>query len=104
MNRRERFGALLAHIVAEKIGTWRFVLYQAALMVLWIAWNVWSTSHRFDPYPFILGNLAMSAEAAFTGPILLIAANYQSKRDRDQLHRIENHLKELLKRDSAPHA
>lgn len=83
-------GGTLAERVASAVGSWRFVRVQALLMVLWAIWNVSAPLWlRWDTWPLILLNLAMSAEAAFTGPILLIAASQQEKRAQAQIDRME---------------
>lgn len=71
----------LADRCAELIGSWMFIGSQATLLFLWVLLNG-ITVIRADPYPFILLNLLLSTQAAFTGPILLMAANRQSEIDR----------------------
>lgn len=80
----EAFGVRLAARVSDAVGRWSFIVAQAVVMAVWVAFNVLVLTERlrFDPYPFVLLNLGMSAEAAFTGPILLIAANVAAGRDR----------------------
>lgn len=98
MSRHERLGELLAHVLAEQLATWRFVVWMAISMVVWIIWqHVVPPALRFDPYPFILFNLVLSGIAAFTAPILLIADGYRHKRDFEVLRRIEHKLDQLLK-------
>jgi uncharacterized membrane protein len=84
-------GARLAEQVANAVGSWTFIKAQAGAMALWVLVNVLQATGaiHFDPYPFVFLNLAMSAEAAFTGPVLLIAANFAAGRDRAQAARIE---------------
>ena len=85
------FGQRLAEHTAAGIGSWRFIIAQAVVFVLWIAWNtIGPYFAAFDRYPFTFLNLAMSAEAAFTGPILLIAAIVGAIRDHRQYDRIEH--------------
>jgi uncharacterized membrane protein len=85
-------GQRLAEQVAESIGSWRFIAAQAAAMAVWVLINTLVFFHaiQFDTYPFVFLNLAMSAEAAFTGPVLLIAANVGAMRDHKQYDRIEH--------------
>lgn len=71
----------LADRCAETIGSWTFIGGQAIALCLWITING-SKLISADPYPFILLNLLLSTQAAFTGPILLMAANRQSEIDR----------------------
>lgn len=83
-------GQLLAEHTAAFLGSWRFIGIQAGLMALWVLWNaVGPLILRYDQFPYVFLNLAMSAEAAFTGPILLIAANVGAIRDHAQYDRIE---------------
>lgn len=85
-------GDRVAQHTAERIGSWGFIITQACLMAFWVTWNTLAlTGHlHFDSYPFIFLNLAMSAEAAFATPLLLIAANVAAIRDRAQINRIES--------------
>lgn len=71
----------LADRCAEVVGSWPFIGGQAAALLLWILLNGVSVI-KADPYPFILLNLLLSTQAAFTGPILLMAANRQAEVDR----------------------
>jgi uncharacterized membrane protein len=71
----------LADKMAATIGSWRFILFQSSVLVIWIVVNVFHI-WDFDQYPFILLNLFLSVQAAFTGPILLLSANRQSLVDR----------------------
>jgi uncharacterized membrane protein len=85
-------GQQVAERVAASVGSWAFIGAQAALMALWVLVNTLTFTGvlHFDIYPFVFLNLAMSAEAAFTGPILLIAANVGAIRDHAQADRIEH--------------
>jgi uncharacterized membrane protein len=68
--------------VARFFGTGRYLLLQTVLVVAWIALNVSAVSLRWDPYPFILLNLAFSTQAAYAAPLILLAQNRQENRDR----------------------
>ncbi len=77
----------IADKVAEIIGSWPFIIIQSILLVIWISMNVYLAVHQaaikaFDPYPFILLNLALSFQAAYTGPIVMMSQNRQSEKDR----------------------
>ena len=76
------FGERLADRIAAGIGSWRFLIVQTFLVSLWVMSNVWLLKHPFDPYPLILLNLLFSVQAAYTGPVLLLAGNRQSQKDR----------------------
>jgi len=95
-------GARIADRVTGFLGSWRFLVIQSILVVLWIAGNVILLFH-FDPYPFILLNLAFSTQAAYAAPLILLAGNRASQRDRltlehaaDQADVEENQNEELL--------
>lgn len=85
-----RFGQLLAERVAALVGSWPFLIVQALFLVVWLIYNTLQFTRRFDPPPYILLNLLLSFQAAFTGPVLLIAANVGAMRDHRQYDRIEN--------------
>lgn len=91
-------GQRVAEQAAAGIGSWGFIGAQAIVMAVWIVFNSLAITHalHFDPGPFIALNLAMSAEAAFTGPLLLIAANVGATRDHRQADRMEAMEKTLL--------
>src|SRR5260370_27221065 len=65
------------------MGSWPFIIGQSVLMVLWVYLNVWAIFiAHWDPYPFILLNLVLSFQAPYAGPIVLLAGNRQSQKDR----------------------
>jgi uncharacterized membrane protein len=72
----------LADQIASGIGSWRFLIVQTILVLLWVAVNLLGIAFRWDPYPFILLNLMFSVQAAYTGPVLLLAGNRQAQKDR----------------------
>jgi uncharacterized membrane protein len=76
------WGQQLADKVAATVGSWRFIMVQSALIVGWIAWNTQSASHAWDPYPFILLNLVLSFQAAYTAPAIMMSQNRLSEVDR----------------------
>jgi uncharacterized membrane protein len=75
-------GERLADHIAAGIGSWRFLIIQTILVVLWVVLNLVAFVQHWDPYPFILLNLMFSVQAAYTGPVLLLASNRQSQKDR----------------------
>ena len=77
----DRFG-LIAERFARFFGTPQFIIAQTVLVAIWIAINAVAVSLRWDPYPFILLNLAFSTQAAYAAPLILLAATRQSDRDR----------------------
>jgi uncharacterized membrane protein len=74
-------GARVADAVTSFMGSWIFIAIQTVIVVIWIAANVYLLV-RFDPYPFILLNLAFSTQAAYAAPLILLAGNRASVRDR----------------------
>jgi uncharacterized membrane protein len=68
--------------IARFFGTGRYLLMQTIVVVVWIAVNIFAVVARFDPYPFILLNLAFSTQAAYAAPLILLAQNRQENRDR----------------------
>lgn len=76
------FGARVADRVTSFMGSWRFLILQTVLVGLWIAGNVYLLTNAFDPYPFILLNLAFSTQAAYAAPLILLASNRAAQRDR----------------------
>jgi uncharacterized membrane protein len=78
------FGEQLADGIASFIGSWRFLIMQTFLVAAWITINSLQVTGQIhlDPYPFILLNLAFSTQAAYTGPVLLLAGNRQAQKDR----------------------
>jgi uncharacterized membrane protein len=78
---------LIADWLAQLVGSWSFLLGQTVLLAVWIVLNVTAVVERWDPYPFILLNLALSIESAYAAPILMISQNRQGK-----LNERRNHL------------
>ena len=81
-------GERIADLVAARVGSWPFIITQSSLLVLWILYNAYVAfqvlhGKAFDPYPFILLNLALSFQAAYTGPIVMMSQNRQASKDRD---------------------
>jgi uncharacterized membrane protein len=72
--------------LAEKVGSWGFIIGQSIMLVIWVILNVTGLVFRWDPYPFILMNLVMSLQAAFTAPIIMMSQNRQTERDRLEAH------------------
>ena len=93
--------------IARFFGTGRYLLIQTVVVVVWIIINIVAVSMRFDPYPFILLNLAFSTQAAYAAPLILLAQNRQENRDRialDEDRRRDQEMKadtEFLARELA---
>jgi len=87
----ESFAERIADQVAAGVGSWPFIIVQSILLILWIVLNVYiglQFAHHqrgtdtFDPYPFILLNLVLSFQAAYTGPVVMMSQNRQATKDR----------------------
>jgi uncharacterized membrane protein len=72
--------------VANIVGSWPFIIVQSLFLTVWIILNVAAVIHHWDPYPFILMNLVLSMQAAYTAPIIMMSQNRQAERDRLEAH------------------
>ena len=68
--------------IARFLGTGRYLAWQTIIVIVWIALNLFAIKLQWDPYPFILLNLAFSTQAAYAAPLILLAQNRQENRDR----------------------
>lgn len=68
--------------IARFLGTGRYLFWQTLIVVVWIGVNISAAALAWDPYPFILLNLAFSTQAAYAAPLILLAQNRQDDRDR----------------------
>lgn len=114
--RRTSWAERLADRIAAFGGSWKFILYFAVFLVVWVIWNILGFTHHFDAPPFILLNLCLSFLAAFQAPVIMMSQNRQAARDKHEaiidfainykaeqeiddmqshLHRIEGELLEL---------
>lgn len=75
-------GDRIADVVAVTMGSWRFIGIQSALLGIWVTLNVIGWVNHWDPYPFILLNLALSFQAAYSAPIIMMSQNRQAAKDR----------------------
>jgi len=83
---RRSLGQQVADKIASVVGGWPFIITQSFVLAAWIISNVYLVLHykskAFDPYPFILLNLVLSFQAAYTGPIVMMSQNRQNEKDR----------------------
>lgn len=78
-------GDRVADRVAATVGSWPFIITQSALLTCWIILNIVGIyGFRWDPMPFILLNLMLSFQAAYTGPVVMMSQNRQAAKDRLQ--------------------
>ncbi len=75
-------GGRMADVIAASVGSWRFIIIQSCLLFAWIILNIIAWIQHWDPYPFVLLNLVLSFQAAFTAPIIMMSQNRQSDIDR----------------------
>lgn len=87
-------GQRAADAIAKFAGSWAFIFSFIAVLLGWMILNILMASSAFDPYPFILLNLALSCVAAIQAPLIMMSQNRQEKKDRD---RAENDYKVNLK-------
>jgi uncharacterized membrane protein len=93
----DKFGQR-AESVARLFGTPTYILGQTAIVIVWIAVNAAAVTLRWDPYPFILLNLAFSTQAAYAAPLILLAQTRQADRDKASEKAAAFHSEELSKR------
>ena len=92
----DAFGRI-AEKTARFFGTPRYIIGQTLIVIAWIAVNAAAVSFRWDPYPFILLNLAFSTQAAYAAPLILLAQTRQAERDKahtdmvEKVHANQNH-------------
>jgi uncharacterized membrane protein len=79
---RMTLGQRVADRVADTIGSWPFIITQTVILTIWIILNVAAWINHWDPYPFILLNLMLSFQAAYSGPVIMMSQNRQSAKDR----------------------
>ena len=97
-------GARIADRLAAGMGSWPFIITQSVLLLVWVAINYYGLFvKRWDVYPFILLNLLLSLQATYAGPIVLLAGNRQSQKDRitlehaaDEADKGEEHITRIL--------
>jgi uncharacterized membrane protein len=75
-------GQRIADRLAMVMGSWTFIIVQSVMLVVWISINVAAYINHWDPYPFILLNLALSFQAAYAAPIIMMSQNRQAAKDR----------------------
>lgn len=92
----ERFGRL-SERVARYIGSWAFIAWMTVVVVSWVLWNTLAPADvRPDPYPFIFLTLLLSLQASYAAPLILLAQNRQSDRDRVQYQEDRMRTERLL--------
>src|SRR3546814_13627010 len=82
-------GQRIADLVASAVGSWRFIIVQSVLLGAWIVGNAITGHTAWDPFPFILLNLLLSFQAAYTAPVIMMSQNRQAALDRQHAERSE---------------
>lgn len=80
--RKMTTGQRMADLASRMVGSWGFILFQTILIVIWVFFNVYGFFNKWDPYPFIFLNLALSILSAYAAPIILMSQNRETERDR----------------------
>jgi uncharacterized membrane protein len=75
-------GQKIADVVAATMGSWTFIIIQSVILLIWIVLNLLAVVQHWDPYPFILLNLALSFQAAYAAPFIMMSQNRQQDIDR----------------------
>ena len=75
-------GQRIADAVAAGMGSWRFIIIQSTILLIWLVLNLVAWMDHWDPYPFILLNLALSFQAAYAAPFIMMSQNRQGDVDR----------------------
>jgi uncharacterized membrane protein len=91
------FGQRVADRVVDAVGSWSFIIAQSVILCFWIAWNSHALEEkRFDPAPFVLMSFALSAQAAFATPLILISQKRQLEIDRQRDIETHSHARSTL--------
>jgi len=106
---QQTLGQRVADNVARVVGSWPFIIWQSIMITIWVTVNVYlvymkvfdpSFFNAWDPYPFILLNLVLSFQAAYTGPVVMMSQNRQAEKDRlmaEQDYQINKKAEEEIK-------
>jgi len=86
LDQQVTMGQKVADLVARIMGSWSFLIIQTVLLAIWVAMNIAAWALHWDPYPFILLNLFLSMQAAYTAPVIMMSQNRVAARDRIEAH------------------
>jgi len=79
---KSNFGEKASDKIAKCVGSWKFIIVQSVILAIWIILNLTAWILNWDPYPFILLNLALNFQAAYAAPIIMMSQNRTAARDR----------------------
>jgi uncharacterized membrane protein len=91
----ERWGRV-SESVARHIGSWAFIMWMTIAIIIWVALNLAMTDGAPDPFPFIFLTLLLSLQASYAAPLILLAQNRQTDRDRVQFQEDRQRTERLL--------
>lgn len=91
------FGQKAADTFTNAFGTWTYIIIQSGIIVVWMIINAVGYIYQWDEYPFILLNLAFSAQASYAAPLILMASNRSAQRDRMTLEHEAQETDAILK-------
>ena len=94
---KRTFGQRAADGFTNSFGTWTYIIIQSVMIVAWMTLNAVAFIHHWDAYPFILLNLAFSAQASYAAPLILMASNRTEQRDRMTLEHEAQETEDILK-------
>ena len=95
-------GDRLADAIAKGMGSWKFIIIQSLIVIVWMALNIaLIPTVRYDPYPFILLNLLFSTQAAYAAPIIMMSQNRAAQRDKTQAEHQYDHQETELAENTA---
>ncbi len=92
-------GERVADRFAAVVGSWTFIIIQSLLLAAWVVLNCLAWAYQWDPYPFILLNLALSFQAAYASPIIMMSQNRQSRLAERQ-HRLDLQINLLAEQET----
>lgn len=84
--RRKNISIRASDRFASIVGSWKFIIIQTLILIIWVVLNATAWVYRWDPYPFILMNLVLSLQAAYATPIIMMSQNRLAERDRIEAH------------------
>lgn len=90
-------GQRAADVFTSAFGTWTYIIVQSVIIVVWMTINAIGIIYQWDEYPFILLNLAFSAQASYAAPLILMASNRSAQRDRMTLENDARETDAILK-------
>jgi uncharacterized membrane protein len=91
------FGQRAADTFTNYFGTWTYIIIQTVIIIVWMTINAIGIIYQWDEYPFILLNLAFSAQASYAAPLILMASNRSAQRDRLTLEHEATETEAILK-------